>query len=92
MAYFLDLERRNACKKDSNKAANDYDTEKNNVVNELTNKNENPKIAKQLVQTILVYSTVMEALLYKEQDLLRFVNNLVVISRLLLYVRAYGMP
>lgn len=34
----------------------------------------------------------MEALLYKEQDLLRFVNNLVVISKLLLYVRAYGMP
>ena len=34
----------------------------------------------------------MEALLYKEQDLLRFVNNLVVISKLLLYVRACGMP
>lgn len=34
----------------------------------------------------------MEALLYKEQDLLRFVNNLVVISKLLLYERAYGMP
>lgn len=34
----------------------------------------------------------MEALLYTEQDLLRFVNNLVAISKLLLYVRAYGMP
>ena len=34
----------------------------------------------------------MEALLYKEQDLLRFVNNLAVISKLLLYVRACGMP
>lgn len=41
---------------------------------------------------ILVYSKVMEALLYKEQDLLRFVNNLAVISKLLLYVRACGMP
>lgn len=50
------------------------------------------EIAKQIVQTIPVCSTVTEGLLYKEQDLLRFANNLAVISKLLLYVRAYGMP
>ena len=45
-----------------------------------------------IIRTILVCLTAKEALLCTEQGLLQYVDNLAVISRLLLYVRAYGMP